>query len=748
MRLIIDNIHISDKLKSQIFKETQELKSTEDITDIYQHITDLVIEMIQGTGVDNFNNFYRKLTRNYQVLDESNRLNPEALESFVFIQHCLEVSKILWQENNLFNPNLNMVCLNLFLIINNIIGQQLNDISLIKILIKIFPPDKLLNVICEYLKGLALHHLKNNDYESEEFEEELFGFEFDSKIFDDLVKSFKSKQDIHEDPIFSLAAQMYLFIIILGKNYKIDEAIKIFDYENKELYKEKKNNLEKTKSLRQIQSIKELPSGLASCPSFLNEFTAKRKKHSLKKKKGSALSKLNNYIITAKFFHKVIKNCEFMIEKDDKLNLKTIYFIINPMVYYIDKNNIENFLEEVDRSSSISKLKAFMKSLNSYLYEVKYKYETFKDNSDIKDLYEFDYNRVDMYNFYVTLIINLILIIFLSKEDTALSITNILITILSILQIIANIYVLNLYHKSKYQFNVLVSKSEYENKKMSLLDNLKVYAFDSFIFHEDTYFMFLIIIMNIFGLISDNFKFLFSLELLSAVKLIKTIKLIVIAIISQLPKFFCLFGFLLIYIYFYANLSYNFLRNEFVIEVEGGAEENLCSTLLECTWTYFNHGLRSGGGIGDILPEVPYGKGMYWFRFFNDFIFFASACLIVLNMLLGVIVSFFSEIREEDNFKENDIKNNCFICNIDRATFERNKIKFEDHKKFEHNLNIYIRFLVGLKLVNEKDLDAEQSFIVNCIKKEEIKVFPVGASSSTGIKNEEESTEADEEEEK
>ena len=69
-----------------------------------------------------------------------------------------------------------MVCLNLFQIINNIIGQQLNDISLIKILVKIFPPEKLLNVICEFLKGLALHHLNERDYEDEEFDEELFGF--------------------------------------------------------------------------------------------------------------------------------------------------------------------------------------------------------------------------------------------------------------------------------------------------------------------------------------------------------------------------------------------------------------------------------------------------------------------------------------------------------------------------------------------------------------------------------------------
>jgi hypothetical protein len=640
-----------------------------------------------------------------------------------------------------------MVCLNLFQIINNIIGQQLNDISLIKILVKIFPPEKLLNVICEYLKGLALHHLNDIDYESEDFDEELFGFEFDSIVFDKLVNAFKSNQDIHEDPVFSLSAQMYLFIIILGKNYKVEEAMKIFDYENKELYKEKSNKLERNKSLRQIQSIKEVQGGLASSPSFLSEIAVKKKKQKYKKKKGKVMSKLNNYIITAKFFHKVIKNCEFMIEKDDKLNLKTIYFIINPMVYYIDKNNIENFFDDVDRSSSITKLKAFMKSLNSYLYEVTFKYKTFKDNVDIKNMYETEYNYIDLANLCITLVINIILILFLSKEDTALSLSNILVTILGIFQIVFNLYYLRIYYKSKYKFNVLVIQSEYENKKMELLDKLKVYVFDSFIFHEDTYFMTLIIITSVLALISDNFKFLFSLQLLSAVKLQKTIKLVVIAIISQLPKFFCLFGFLLIYIYFYANISYNFMRDEFVIEIEGGTEENVCSTLLECTFTYFNHGLRSGGGIGDILAEVPYGKGMYWFRFLNDFIFFASVILIVLNMLLGVIVSFFFEIREEEDFKENDIKNNCFICNIDRATFERNKIKFEDHRKFEHNIKLYIRFLVGLKLVNEKDLDAEQSFIVNCIKKEEIKVFPVGASSSIGIKNEEESTEAEEEEE-
>ena len=748
MRLIIDNIHISDKIKSQMFKETQKLKSTEDILDIYQHFADLVVEMIQGTGIDNFDNFYRKLTRHYQVLDDGNHLNSESLESFLFIHHCLEISKFIWAQSNLFSPNLVMICLNLFQIINNIITQQLNDIALIKILTKIFPPEKLLNVICEYLKGLSLHHLNQHDYDTEEFEEELFGYEFDLTIFNKLKTAFKSNQDIHGDTIFSLASQMYLFITILGKNYKVEEAMKILDYENKELHKAKEAKLEKSRSLKKVQSIKDSPGGLMSCPSFLGDVSLKRKKQKFKNKKGNNMSKLNNFVVTAKFFRKVIKNCEFMIEKGDKLNLKTVYFIIDPRVYYIDRNNIENFFNEVDRSSSTTKLKAFIKSLNNYLYEVIFKYKTFQKNAELKSLYEIDYKYIDFINLCVSLVINIILVLFLDKEDDAFSIVNIFVAILSVLQILFNIIFLVIYYRSKYKFNVFFLESEYTDKEMSLIDKLNVYVLDSFIFHDDVNLMILIMVMDFLGLLSDKFKFLYSLQLLSVMKFVETIKIIVMAFQTQILKLFSILGFLLIFIFFYANISYRFLQGEFNIEIEGGEEDNVCSSLLECTITYFNHGVRSGGGIGDILAEVPYESGaLYWFRFLNDFLFFILAILILLNMIFGVIVSIFSEIREKANFKENDQNNKCFICNIDRAIFERLKIKFEDHKKFEHNIKTYIRFLIGVKLINEKDLDADQSFIIGCLKKEEIKVFPVGVSSSTGVKKEDEETEAEEEEE-
>lgn len=48
------------------------------------------------------------------------------------------------------------------------------------------------------------------------------------------------------------------------------------------------------------------------------------------------------------------------------------------------------------------------------------------------------------------------------------------------------------------------------------------------------------------------------------------------------------------------------ITKEVMAEVEDNKEE-ACSTLLMCIVTTLNHGLRSGGGIGDIL-RAPSNK--------------------------------------------------------------------------------------------------------------------------------------------
>ena len=120
-------------------------------------------------------------------------------------------------------------------------------------------------------------------------------------------------------------------------------------------------------------------------------------------------------------------------------------------------------------------------------------------------------------------------------------------------------------------------------------------------------------------------------------------------------------------------------------------------------------------------------------------IFYISVILLLLNMVNGVIVSTFSQIREENNAKEADINNKCFICSIDRLEFEKRKISFKEHSSVEHNLKTYVKYLVWLKMINEKDLDSNQSYIMQCVKQEEISCFPVLRSSTLGNLNDKQS---------
>lgn len=116
-------------------------------------------------------------------------------------------------------------------------------------------------------------------------------------------------------------------------------------------------------------------------------------------------------------------------------------------------------------------------------------------------------------------------------------------------------------------------------------------------------------------------------------------------------------------------------------------KERACESLLMCIVTTLNHGLRNGGGIGDILRQpssVVRGRGNFLFAVANlfdskliyftlqenmfparviyDLLFFFIVIIIVLNLIFGVIIDTFADLRSEKQQKETDLKNTCFIC--------------------------------------------------------------------------------------
>ena len=104
-------------------------------------------------------------------------------------------------------------------------------------------------------------------------------------------------------------------------------------------------------------------------------------------------------------------------------------------------------------------------------------------------------------------------------------------------------------------------------------------------------------------------------------------------------------------------------------------------------------------------------------------LFFIFVILILTNMINGVIVTAFGQLREDANEREDDIENVCFICNAHRDQVELGKEHFSDHVK-RHNVKLYLRYLIALLMMEQSDMDQDQYYINDCINSDSIDFFP------------------------
>ena len=74
-------------------------------------------------------------------------------------------------------------------------------------------------------------------------------------------------------------------------------------------------------------------------------------------------------------------------------------------------------------------------------------------------------------------------------------------------------------------------------------------------------------------------------------------------------------------------------------------KERSCDTLWMCIITTLNQGLRNGGGIGDVLRAPSSSEPFYTLRLIYDMLFFFVVIIIVLNLIFGVIIDTFADLR-------------------------------------------------------------------------------------------------------
>ncbi|CAJ0565469.1 unnamed protein product, partial [Mesorhabditis spiculigera] len=149
-----------------------------------------------------------------------------------------------------------------------------------------------------------------------------------------------------------------------------------------------------------------------------------------------------------------------------------------------------------------------------------------------------------------------------------------------------------------------------------------------------------------------------------------------------------------------------------------------CDSLRMCIITTLNWGLRNGGGIGDVLRNIHPSESLFYWRILYDMSFFVVCIVIVLNLIFGVIIDTFGDLRTEKNEKEDILKNSCFICGLERGKFDNRSVSFEDHREKEHNLWHYLYFIVWLKIKDETEFTGPESYVHECIINRDLDWFP------------------------
>jgi len=85
--------------------------------------------------------------------------------------------------------------------------------------------------------------------------------------------------------------------------------------------------------------------------------------------------------------------------------------------------------------------------------------------------------------------------------------------------------------------------------------------------------------------------------------------------------------------------------------------------------------------------------------------------IVSMNIIFGIIIDTFAELRDAQNTRDEDLKNVCFICGYERDVFEKQGKSFDKHVTHEHNPVNYINYLIYIKSKPEDEYDGIESYV-------------------------------------
>jgi hypothetical protein len=188
-------------------------------------------------------------------------------------------------------------------------------------------------------------------------------------------------------------------------------------------------------------------------------------------------------------------------------------------------------------------------------------------------------------------------------------------------------------------------------------------------------------------------------------------------------------------IYIFAIFAFYFFQGAMLNNDTG---QNECGDVLTCFTMMLHKGLMMGGGIADYmsyeLGHIPLTMEPERFvmRIVYDMLFFIVVLVLLLNIIFGIIIDQFGELRDREVEVKKAMLNQCFICNIDKADLDENfqarniSNGFKVHILNEHNMWNYLFYSIYLFHKDITEYTGAEQFVANCLKSEDMQWIPTG----------------------
>jgi hypothetical protein len=147
----------------------------------------------------------------------------------------------------------------------------------------------------------------------------------------------------------------------------------------------------------------------------------------------------------------------------------------------------------------------------------------------------------------------------------------------------------------------------------------------------------------------------------------ESLKNVIRAITYNGDKLALAFVLLCIMVFLFSQFGFFFLLDDWYLPSIYPRGEDQCSTSGQCFLFVLALGPRSSGGIADMMKRQSYqseNRSKYFVQWAYGIIGFIVINLLGLNILFGIILDTFKELRANRQMVEEDQKTVCFICGI------------------------------------------------------------------------------------